>query len=274
MRRSRLWCAAILVSAAVAGPAAPAQAATPGVNIAGPPDAALVQKVIDSGAKSVRIFTAWNGFEPGGPGDYPTTANSDYSLHLRQQVFDDGLQQLNAHGIKPLYVLIDTPAWANGGAGVLTPPTNPQSFANWAGEFAAHNRARGGQVLGYEIWNEADGPDFWHPGPDLGQYVALLKAAHKAIKAGDPAAVVVTAPLVGNNADWLRQLYGAGAGDSFEAVAVHTDTACLVNAPDVFYREDNGDLARFSFLGYRTVRQVMVENGDAGKPIFMSELGW
>ena len=54
---------------------------------------------------------------------------------------------------------------------------------------------------------------------------------------------------------------------------MHTDTACLDRGPDEFYRE-NGVLARFTFLGYRTVRDTMAAHGDGGKPIWMSELGW
>ncbi|MDX6728341.1 MAG: polysaccharide biosynthesis protein PslG, partial [Baekduia sp.] len=56
-------------------------------------------------------------------------------------------------------------------------------------------------------------------------------------------------------------------------VAVHTDTSCLDRGPDEFYREAD-KLARFTFLGYRTVHETMAAHGDGGKPIWMSELGW
>ena len=35
-----------------------------------------------------------------------------------------------------------------------------------------------------------------------------------------------------------------------------------------------GNVARFTFLGFRTVHDVMVANGDGAKPIWMTELGW
>jgi len=54
---------------------------------------------------------------------------------------------------------------------------------------------------------------------------------------------------------------------------VHTDTACLVNGPDVFYR-DGLNIARWTFLGYHTVHDVMAAHCDGDKPIWMSELGW
>src|SRR3954447_14905251 len=35
-----------------------------------------------------------------------------------------------------------------------------------------------------------------------------------------------------------------------------------------------GRIGRFSFLGFRTVREVMVANGDGDGTIWMTELGW
>ena len=104
-------------------------------------------------------------------------------------------------------------------------------------------------------------------------YAAILKAAYPAIKAADPSAKVLLGPLTGNNYNFLGPVYAAGAGSSFDAAAVHTDTACLVDPPSSFYR-DGGNVARFTFLGFRTVHDVMVANGDGAKPIWMTELGW
>src|SRR5207237_899124 len=59
----------------------------------------------------------------------------------------------------------------------------------------------------------------------------------------------------------------------FDAVAVHTHTACLVEPPGPFQRSA-GRIGRFSFLGFRTVREVMVANGDGDRTIWMTELGW
>src|SRR6266536_102031 len=108
---------------------------------------------------------------------------------------------------------------------------------------------------------------------DAGHYAEILKAAYPKIKAADPQAKVLLGPLTGNNYGFLQQVYASGAGGSFDAASVHTDTACLVEPPSSFYRED-GKVARFTFLGFRTVHDVMVANGDGAKPIWMTELGW
>jgi hypothetical protein len=130
-----------------------------------------------------------------------------------------------------------------------------------------------GGAAAYEVWNEEDETDFWGAVVDAGRYASILTTAYPKLKQADPGAKVLLGPLTGNNYNFLGQIYAAGAGSSFDAAAVHTDTACLVDPPSSFYRED-GKVARFSFLGFRSVRDVMVANGDAAKPIWMTELGW
>ena len=78
----------------------------------------------------------------------------------------------------------------------------------------------------------------------------------------------------GNDYPFVEGLYDAGAGGSFDGVAVHTDTACLVTPPDSYYREADGRVGRFSFLGFREVHDVLEQHGDGDRPIIMTELGW
>jgi hypothetical protein len=85
---------------------------------------------------------------------------------------------------------------------------------------------------------------------------------------------VVRSGMVGNNYEFLQGMYDSGAAGSFDAVGVHTDTACLITAPADFYREPNGRVGRFSFTGYREVHDVMTANGDGGKGVWMTEIGW
>lgn len=263
MRISKIL-TSLAVLATFAIPASAAHAAEPGVNAASP-DHATVAEALATGAKTIRLFVSWAEMEPSGPGTYPAASGVS-------PTYDAAIQQINAAGAKPLFVVLNTPSWANGVADQLVPPNDPKTYADFIGAFAAHNKGIG-SVAGYEVWNEPDENQFWHPGPDAGRYAALLKASYAAIKAGDPSAVVISGPTTGNNYAWIQSLYGLGAGTSFDVVSVHTDTACLDRGPDAFYRE-NGQLARYTFLGYRTVHDVMAANGDANKPIWMSELGW
>ncbi len=243
-----------------------ASAASPGVNVAGAPTHDRIAEAIATGAKTVRIFALWKDFEPNAKGDYPAASAGLVST------YDQAIQQLNAANVKPLFVVTEAPSWANGSSDVNVPPLNPQDFGDFLKAFAAHNKGVG-SVAGYEVWNEPDENQFWHPAPDPVKYTAMLKAAYAGLKAGDPAATVVAGPMTGNDYQWLANLYTAGAAGSFDVVAVHTDTACLDRGPDEFYRE-NGLLARYTFLGYRTVHDTMVSHGDGNKQIWMTELGW
>ncbi|HEY4097085.1 MAG TPA: Ig-like domain-containing protein [Baekduia sp.] len=247
-----------------------AQAAAPGVNIAGAPTPDRVGEAIATGAKTVRIFALWKDFEPDARGEFPS---NDVNLANLSSVYDGAIRQLNAAGVQPLFVVTSAPSWANGSTDTNVPPANPADFGDFLRRWVEHN-ARVGPVAGYEVWNEPDADAFWHPGPDPVAYTALLKAAYAGIKAGDPHAIVATGPTTGNNYQWIENLYAAGAGGSFDAVSVHTDTSCLDRGPDAFYRENGGKLAQFTFLGYRSVHDTMVAHGDGNKPIWMSELGW
>jgi hypothetical protein len=253
---------------ALALPAA-ANAAQPGVNIAGAPTSDRISEALATGAKTVRIFALWKDFEPDSRGQYPS---ADVGLANLTKTFDDAIKQLNAGGAKPLFVITEAPSWANGSSDVNVPPIDVADYGDFVKRFAAHNKGVG-SVAGYEVWNEPDENQFWHPAPDPVKYTAMLKAAYAGIKAGDPAATVVAGPMTGNDYSWLQNLYTAGAAGSFDVVAVHTDTACLDRGPDEFYRENNV-LARYTFLGYRTVHDTMAANGDGNKQIWMTELGW
>ena len=222
-----------------------AHAATPGVNIESP-DVTALAAAQDLGAKYVRIFVR---------GDRLT----DFST------YENVVTGASSRGMKVVFVFTGNPD------GSTTPP-DPTVYANLLGDFAAHMKAVGGAAA-YEVWNEEDETDFWGAVVDAGRYASILTAAYPKLKQADPGAKVLLGPLTGNNYNFLGQIYAAGAGSSFDAAAVHTDTACLVDPPSSFYRED-GKVARFSFLGFRSVRDVMVANGDAAKPIWMTELGW
>jgi Bacterial Ig domain len=243
MRVSRVL--PILLGLLLLAPAA-AQAATPGVNLAGLPGPAELDQAQATGAKYVRVFALGTQLH-----DYAT--------------FKGIVSGAGARGMKVVFVL-------TGNAGGGTAPPDPAAFASDAEAFAAQMKVAGGAAA-YEVWNEEDETDFWGAAVDAGRYAAILKAAYPRIKQADPGAKVLLGPLTGNNYNFLGQVYAAGAGSSFDAAAVHTDTACLVDPPSSFYRED-GNVARFTFLGFRTVHDVMTANGDGAKPIWMTELGW
>jgi len=255
-----------LVSAlALAGPA---RAAAPGLNVSDYGDA---QTALDQGARQVRFFVRWSDFEPSSAAGFdaitgPAAPNA-FTTGLEQNV-----SRVLAAGVTPIMVVSGVPAWAASGIR----PRSPSEYAAFVGELAqwlAGKRKAGEPSPVFEIWNEPDTPEFWGEPPNPDFYTAMLRASFAAIKAGDPGATVLVGPTTGNNYAWIESIYARGGKGSFDGVSVHTDTACSVVGPDAFYRDPNGRLGQFTFLGYREIRTTMLANGD-DKPIWMTELGW
>ena len=253
----------MLAAAALLLPAT-ARAAEPGIVQSANYPADEAQVTAGIGARWVRLFFRWDEAEPGSPGG---------GCQRREDVIQNFERRVTAYrlaGVNVLTAVMYSSPCANGGAGMTAAP-DPRQFAAFM-EFMARRFA--GRVGAWEIWNEPDETVFWHRGPDPVAYAGLLKAAYPAIKRADPLATVVTGGMTGNNFQFLEQLYRNGAQGSFDAVGVHTDTACLIRSPDFYYRERDGRIGRFAFSGYREVHRTMRENGDAGKTIWMTEMGW
>jgi Bacterial Ig domain len=251
MTAPRRLLVALACAAAFTTVAGTAQAAAPGVNVTdigydGVPRGGW-QNVTDSGAKQIRGFVNWQNVRG---------ASRDYEMQ-RYRLFAD---QAQARGLRVLLTVTGT-------AGAMAAPGD---YAAVAADIATQLRGKG---VDYEVWNEEDENGFWLNGPQPAAYTALLKAAYPAIKNADPAATVLVGGMVANDFDFLEQLYAHGAKGSFDAVGVHTDTACLTTDPREYYREPSGRIGRYSFTGYREVRATMLSHGD-DKPIWMTELGW
>ena len=90
----------------------------------------------------------------------------------------------------------------------------------------AHPAVPAHPIQAWQVWNEPNLPAYWGGRPSAAAYVALLRAAHRAIKAADPAAQTVTAGLpdsrTGIGLDhYLRQMLAAGAKGTFDGLAIH-----------------------------------------------------
>ena len=94
--------------------------------------------------------------------------------------------------------------------------TRPTSAASSGSMTARYS----GRIAAWEIWNEPDEAEFWHAPFGAASYAPMLRAAHSAVKAADPAALVLAGASTGNDYAFLEGLYAAGAGDAFDGVAV------------------------------------------------------
>ncbi len=235
-----------------------ARAAETGVALPGP-QGVHYSDIHALGTHWVRMFAPWQDLEAG-PGQFDEAWMNEY---------EKAFKALPA-GSKVLLDVVDTPSWESGSSDIHMPPANPQDYAAMLHAVATRF---GSRVSAYEIWNEEDEPRWWTGAPDPAAYASLLKAAYPAVKSANPEATVVMGGLTGNDYPFLEQLYAAGAKGSFDAVSVHTDTACDVLSPYDFLRGADNRMVPDSFLAYREVHGVMLANGD-DKPIWMTELSW
>jgi len=135
-----------------------------------------------------------------------------------------------------------------------------------------------GRIKAYIIWNEPNLAIEWggqQPNPVA--YTDLLRLGYDTVKAADPAALVVAAGLAPTNSHdheatderlFLQEMYRAGAGPYFDVLAAHPYS--FGQAPDA--PASDSDHPAFGRLA--ELREIMEENGDRPKPVWITEMGW
>jgi O-antigen ligase len=157
----------------------------------------------------------------------------------------------------------------------FAPPSDPESFAAWAGVFA--NRY-GDQIESYIIWDEPNLTAHWGNRPvNVSEYAAILTATAESIRRADNDALIVSAPLAPtvetgpmniSDALFLQSLYDAGVSDSFDIVA---------GKPygfDTRPTDRNVDQDVLNFSRIILLREIMDNNGDGHKAIWAGNWGW
>jgi cellulase (glycosyl hydrolase family 5) len=213
----------------------------------------------DSGSRWVRLGVGWNGTETA-PGVY------DQDVLTR---YDSIVTRARAAGQRVLFMVQDTPGWANGGQNVNVPPTDPDDITPFLKMLAARYYPQGVEAV--EIWNEPDTSRFWKPTPDPRAYAALLQSAYAGVKAGAPDMKVVFGGTSGNDYSFISEAYAGGAQGHFDIMATHPYTGSV--SPDITWRNGAGRLSEWAFTGYREIRSLMLSQGD-DKPIWFTEFGW
>lgn len=96
-------------------------------------------------------------------------------------------------------------------------PESVEAFARWAASAAVHFK---GQNIIWEIWNEPN-ISFWRPKPDLAQYIILIKATCKAVKASVPDARIIGPATSQIPYPFLESFMASGVLEYLDAVSVH-----------------------------------------------------
>jgi len=229
------------------------------------------------GVSTIRIDIHWAWIEYLSSG----TQNWNQSQIDWLNAFLDGV---SGSGINILAVVMETPCWASTDPNKVCtdttrsydwryPPSNPQDFANFLSQLVQRYK---GRIKYWEIWNEPNLIYFWaNPNPTI--YTALLKAAYPAIKASDPAAIVIggdlapwdgSAEYLPNTLGYLDGMYLAGAKGYFDRLSIHPYTDG--NSPTWY--DSRWPMHSYSY-SVPAVRQLMQSYGDSS-PIWLTEVGY
>jgi len=197
---------------------------------------------------------------------------------------DGVVDEVEYRGLEVVARLDGPPDWAvHAPQRAADPPLDLLAWANYCGTVAGRYR---GRIAGYQIWNEPNLDREWHGNPpNAAGYVALLRACAEAIRAADPAAVIISAGLAPTGSglpaaipdvDYLRQMYAAGAAPWFDVLGLNAPG--YKSPPEVSPDEAAADPAIgqrwMVFRHVEDMRAIMVAEGDAAKQVALLEVGW
>ena len=164
------------------------------------------------------------------------------------------------------------------------PPRDPAGIRAFGGFVRLLVERYGIRVERYEVWNEPNSADFWRPGPDPGEYAALLRAAYRGAEAANPRARVQFGGLSMNDAGYLTEYHEAARRypDAeahnlfFDVLGVHPYTrggSPDRSPPDAVRSGPFGPVYE-TFGGISAMKSVMERQGDAHKEVFIGEFGY
>ena len=192
--------------------------------------------------------------------------------------YDHIVSLAEEHNMELIVRLSSPPAWSRAAGttrGAFAPPDIYADFADYAAAVASRYA---GRVNHFQVWNEPNiFPEWGEQDVDPEAYTQLLCSAYAAIKAANPQAVVLagalapTADLTGrdlNDFIFLERMYTAGAGECFDIMSVQ-GYGLWSGPTDQRMRPVVINFARNQFI-----RDMMVQNGDADKAIWISEMNW
>ncbi|HKO39096.1 MAG TPA: glycosyl hydrolase [Solirubrobacterales bacterium] len=246
------------------------------------------QRLSRGGVESTRLPISWEHVQPANGGSF------DWSG------VDDQVEAASKAGIKVLPFLTGAPTWAVRWAtipqsgGLKAPghlPVTGVGRAGWisfltaavarygpgGGFWSEHPGVPSMPLRNWQIWNE---PNFKYfvAKPNPTEYGKLVKISFSALKAADPGAQVILAGLFSRPkgardrktgkhkslnwfaSDFLERMYKTSPGvkTKFNGAALHPYTINARELPEVT----------------EELRNTLKDNGDAGKPLWITEISW
>ncbi len=233
-----------------------------------------MQLLHDAGFRFIRQEFPWEDLEKPSKGQFWDTKYNQSTWDK----YDRIVALAGEYGLEIVARLDHPPDWtrSDGHArGYFAPPDNYDDYGDFVAAVVARYK---GKIKYYQLWNEPNIYPEWGDQPvSAKDYVRLLKLGYTRAKAVDPNVVILSAGLAQtvetgprNVSDliFLQQMYDAGVRGSFDVLAVQ-DYGLFTGPGD-----RRLDPARTNFSRPILIREIMVKNGDASKPIWAMEVGW
>lgn len=230
-----------------------------------------------AGFRYARQQFPWEDIEIHARGDFIDRRNDPNGVDAWAK-YDNLVALARRHNVELIARLDNPPSWsraAGDAAGTYAPPDDFDDYGNFVAAVVARYR---GQITYFQLWNEPNGNGEWgvqSPNPEA--FAELLCLGYARAKAANPHAVIIapamtpTFAVTGrdlNDLVFMQRVYDAGGGDCFDIMAAQgyglrsgpTDQRLQWNRINVIY--------------HLYMRDLLVKNGDAEKPIWIAEAGW
>ncbi|HZY43846.1 MAG TPA: cellulase family glycosylhydrolase, partial [Anaerolineae bacterium] len=237
-----------------------------------------LQMIQDAGFKWIRQQFPWADIEISAKGNFDDCRNPPCISAWTK--YDNIVELAAEHQINIVARLDAPPNWARSTPGDFAPPANLNDYADYVAAVATRYK---GKIKFYQIWNEPNNYPEWGEQPvDPEAFTQLLCMAYQRIKQIDPEANVIAPALTPtisldpgpgpntglNEFIFLQRMYDANAGQCFDIMSAQ-GYGLFTGPTD---RRLRPRVVNFSRPMY--IRDIMVKNGDAHKPIWISEMNW
>ncbi len=240
-----------------------------------------LQMIADAGYKWIRQQLPWADIEISGKGNFEDCRNANGGTCISAWAKYDNIVELaQQHGLSIIARLEAPPKWAQTTPGDFAPPAKRDDFGDYVAAVAARYK---GRITHYQIWNEPNNYPEWGEQPvNPEDFTQLLCTAYRRIKEVDPNAQVLAPALTPtisldpgpgpgtglNDFIYLQRMYDAGAGQCFDIMSAQ-GYGLFSGPTDRRLRPRDVNFSRPMYI-----RDLMVQNGDARKPIWISEMNW
>ncbi len=234
-----------------------------------------LQMIHDAGFGWIRQQFRWDDIEISERGNF-TDARNGAAISAWDK-YDNIVSLAEQYQVQIIARLNSPPRWSQppNTQSAFTPPADYDDFARYAASVASRYK---GRIHFYQVLNEPNLASDWGDQPiNPEAYTDILCRTYRALKAVDPSIVVVSAALgptisitPENLSDYvfLQRLYDAGGGACFDILSVQGYG--LRSGPT----DRRSRATDINFNHNLWIRDLMLANGDAAKPIWISEMAW